>query len=103
MSQSLESYLLISSALFAIGVFGLLARRNLIAILISLELILNSANINLLAFNKFCLVNKASGQSFAVFVIALAAAEVTIGLSLILLLYKKKDSINVEEARELKG
>ena len=103
MSQSLESYLLISSALFAIGVFGLLARRNLIAILISLELILNSANINFLAFNKFCFVNKAAGQAFAVFVIALAAAEVTIGLSLILLLYKKKDSISIDEAKELKG
>ncbi|MGH7198044.1 MAG: NADH-quinone oxidoreductase subunit NuoK, partial [Candidatus Omnitrophota bacterium] len=87
----------------AIGLFGLLARRNLIAILISLELILNSANINFLAFNKFCFVNKASGQSFALFVIALAAAEVTIGLSLILLLYKKQDSINIEEARDLKG
>jgi len=103
MSQSLESYLLISSALFAIGIFGLLARRNLIAILISLELILNSANINFLAFNKFCFANKAAGQAFAVFVIALAAAEVTIGLSLILLLYNKKDSINIEDARELKG
>ena len=103
MSQSLGNYLLISSALFAIGIFGLLARRNLIAILISLELILNSANINFLAFNKFCFANKASGQAFAVFVIALAAAEVTIGLSLILLLYRKKDSINIEEARDLKG
>ncbi len=103
MSQSLESYLLLSSALFAIGIFGLLARRNLIAILISLELILNSANINFLAFNKFCFANKAAGQAFAVFVIALAAAEVTIALSLILLLYKKKDSISIDEAKELKG
>jgi NADH:ubiquinone oxidoreductase subunit K len=103
MSQSLESYLLLSSALFAIGIFGLLARRNLIAILISLELILNSANINFLAFNKFCFANKAAGQAFAVFVIALAAAEVTIGLSLILLLYNKKDSISIDEAKELKG
>ena len=102
-SQSLSSYLLVSTALFAIGVFGLLLRRNLVALLISLELILNSASINFLAFNKFCLANKASGQVFVVFIIALAAAEVCIGLSLILLLYRRKDSINIEEAKELKG
>ena len=102
-SQSLQSYLLISTALFSIGVFGLLFRRNLVALLISLELILNSASINFLAFNKFCMVNKASGQVFVVFIIALAAAEVCIGLSLILLLYRKKSSINIEEAKELKG
>ncbi len=102
-SQSLQSYLLVSSLLFAMGIFGLLARRNLVAILISLELILNSASINFLAFNKFCLVDKTVGQVFVVFIIALAAAEVCIGLSLILLLYRRKDSINIEQAKELKG
>jgi len=101
--QSLHSYLFISTGLFSIGIFGLLFRRNLVALLISLELILNSASINFLAFNKFCLVNKAVGQVFVVFIIALAAAEVCIALSLILLLYRKKDSINVERAGELKG
>ena len=103
MSQSLQSYLLVSAALFSLGVFGLLARRNLVALLISLELILNSASINFLAFNKFCLTNKALGQVFVIFIIALAAAEVCIGLSLIILLYKKQASINIEEAKELKG
>ena len=73
------------------------------ALLIALELILNSASINFLAFNKFCIVNKAIGQVFVVFIIALAAAEVCIALSLILLLYKRRDSINIEEAKELKG
>ncbi len=102
-SQSLQSYLVVSTALFSIGVFGLLFRRNLVALLISLELILNSASINFLAFNKFCIINKAVGQVFVVFIIALAAAEVCIALSLILLLYRRKDSINVEEAKELKG
>ena len=101
--QSLQSYLFISTALFSIGVFGLLFRRNLVALLIALELILNSASINFLAFNKFCIVNKAVGQVFVVFIIALAAAEVCIALSLILLLYKRRDSINIEEAKELKG
>ena len=85
------------------GIFGLLMRRNLVAMLISLELILNSANINFLAFNKFCLIDKSMGQVFVIFVIALAAAEICIGLSLVLWLYRKKESINVEEAKELRG
>lgn len=103
MSQSLQSYLLLSTALLSIGIFGLVSRRNLVAILISLELILNSASLNFLAFNKFCLVDKATGQVFAIFIIALAAAEVCIALSLILLLYRRQGSINVEQANELKG
>jgi NADH:ubiquinone oxidoreductase subunit K len=102
-SQSLQSYLLISTALFSIGIFGLLFRRNLVALLISLELILNSASVNFLAFNKFCITDKAVGQVFVVFIIALAAAEVCIGLSLIILFYQRKDSINIEKANELKG
>ncbi len=103
MSESLGAYLFISTALFCLGVYGLLSRRNLVAMLISLELILNSASLNFVAFNKFSLINKAAGQTFAVFVIALAAAEVTIGLSLILLFHRKRDSINVEDAGEMKG
>lgn len=103
MSQSLFSYLVISTALFCIGIFGLLARRNLVALLISLELILNSASINFLAFNKFCMPEKTTGQVFVIFIIALAAAEVCIALSLILLLYRKNSSINIEHAKELRG
>ena len=103
MSQSLPSYLIISSALFSIGIFGLLMRRNLVALLISLELVLNSASINFLAFNKFCMPNKTTGQVFVIFIIALAAAEVCIALSLILLLYRRQNSINIEDAKELKG
>jgi NADH:ubiquinone oxidoreductase subunit K len=102
-SNSLSSYLIVSSALFSLGIFGLLMRRNLVAMLIALELILNSVNINFLAFNKFCLTDKSLGQVFVIFVIALAAAEVCIGLSLILWLYRKKESINVEGANELQG
>ena len=103
LSQSLQSYLLISSVLLATGIFGLLFRRNLVALLISLELILNSASINFVAFNKFTMPDKSTGQVFVIFIIALAAAEVCIGLSLVLLLYRKKGSINIEEAKELKG
>ena len=103
LSNSLSSYLIVSSALFSLGVFGLLMRRNLVAMLISLELILNSVNINFIAFNKFCLADKSLGQVFVIFVIALAAAEVCIGLSLILWFYRKKESIDIEQANELKG
>ena len=103
MSQSLYSYLLVSAALLSLGVFGLLYRRNLVAILISLELILNSASINFLAMNKFCYANKSTGQIFTIFIIALAAAEVCIGLSLILSLYRRQDSIDVEQAKNLRG
>ena len=102
-ASSLQSYLLISSALFALGVFGLLMRRNLIAMLISLELILNSASLNFVALNKFCFADKSLGQVFVIFIVALAAAEVCIALSLILWLYRKKETVNIEEAKELKG
>lgn len=102
-ASSLQSYLLISSALFAMGLFGLLMRRNLIAMLISLELILNSASLNFVAINKFCLADKSLGQVFVIFIIALAAAEVCIALSLILWLYRKKETVNIDEAKELKG
>ncbi len=102
-SQSLQSYLFLSTCLFSLGVVGLLLRRNLVALLISLELILNSASINFVAFNKFCLPDKSLGQVFVIFIISLAAAEVCIGLSFILLLFRTKDSINVEKAKDLKG
>ena len=101
--NSLHSYLFLSTSLLTIGIVGLLLRRNIVAILISLELILNSASINFLAFNKFTSLDKISGQVFVIFIIALAAAEVTIGLSLILLLYRKQNSINIEETKQLKG
>ena len=103
MSQSLSTYLVISAALLSLGIFGLLCRRNLVAMLISLELILNSASINFLAMNKFCMTNKVTGQIFVIFIIALAAAEVCIGLSLILRLYRRQNSIDVEQAKDLKG
>ena len=103
LSNSLNSYLVVSSALFSLGVFGLLMRRNLVAMLISLELILNAVNINFMAFNKFCLTYKSLGQVFVIFIIALAGAEICIALSLVLWLYRKKETINVEEAKELKG
>jgi NADH:ubiquinone oxidoreductase subunit K len=102
-SDSLLTYLTLSAALLSFGVFGLLVRRSLVAILISLELILNSASINFLAFNRFCFLNKVTGQIFVIFIIALAAAEVCIALSLILWLYRRQASIDVEKAKHLRG
>lgn len=103
MSGDLNTYLILSGLLFCTGVFGLLYRRSMIGILIALELILNSANINLVAFGKFSAAEAATGQIFAVFVIGLAAAEAAIGLSIIVALYRRFKSIDIEQPTELKG
>lgn len=103
MSQTLNSYLFISAALLSMGIYGLLARRNLIGMLIAIELILNAASLNFLAFNKFLSPDKALGQTFSIFIIGLAAAEVAIGLSIVLYLYRGLKTINIEEANRLKG
>ena len=103
MSETLQIYLLVSGLLLGLGIYGLLARRNLVAMLISVELILNSASLNFVAFNRFTLSDKTMGQVFAVFIIALAAAEVCIGLSLILLLFRSRHSIDADEAKQIKG
>ena len=103
MSHSLTSYLILSAALLSLGVFGVLTRRNIVAMLISLELILNSVSLNFLAFNRFVFTDKSLGQVFAIFIIALAAAEVSIALSLVLWLYRKKGSIDIEKAKDLRG
>lgn len=103
MSQSLNSYLMVSAALFSLGIYGLLARRNLIGMLIAIELILNAASLNFLAFNKFLSPDKGWGQIFSIFIIGLAAAEVVIGLSIILYLSRGLNTINIEKANRLKG
>ena len=103
LSGSLQSYFLISTALFSLGILGLLMRRNLVAMLISLELILNSASLNFVALNRFSFPDKSLGQVFVIFIVALAAAEVCIALSLVLWLYRKNESINIEDAKEIKG
>lgn len=103
MSNHLECYLILSALLAAIGVYGFLERRNLIGILISIELILNAASINFLAFNKFLFPDKGMGQAAVLFIIGLAAAEATLALSIILVLYRGMTSINIEQANNLKG
>jgi NADH:ubiquinone oxidoreductase subunit K len=97
----INEFLLLGAVLFSIGVYGVIARRNGIMVLMSVELILNSVNINLLAFS---LRNgNVSGQVFALYIIAVAAAEVGVGLAMVLLIYRNRRSIALDELSEMKG
>jgi len=98
----LSHYLLVSAALFGLGMFGLLTKRNLIAVLMSVELMLNSVNINLVAFSRYTAIDAAAGQVFSLFVIAVAAAEVAIGLALAYAIYKGRGTVSVDEIDWLK-
>ena len=93
--------LLLSVGLFGIGIYGLLVRRNLILVLMSVELMLNAANINLVAFDVFWSDALRAGQSLAIFVITIAAAEIGLGLAILLLLYRSRGSIAIDRAVEL--
>jgi NADH-quinone oxidoreductase subunit K len=88
-------YLILSAALFAIGIIGVMVRRNIIIILMSIELILNAVNINLVAFSAQ--LQNAVGQVFALFVICVAAAEAAVGLGIILAFFRNKETINIDE------
>ena len=97
----LFEYLLLAAFLFATGVYGVLARKNGVLVLMSIELILNAVNINLVAFGAF--QGTTTGQIFALFVIAIAAAEVGVGLAIVLLIYRNRRSIDITEVDLLKG
>lgn len=101
--NTLGTYLVVAAVLFCLGLVGVLQRRNLIAMLISIELMLNGANINFMAFNRFLAPDPAVGQIITLFVMGLAAAEAAIGLSLILALFRRMRSINIERAQQLRG
>ena len=94
------NFLLLAAVLFCIGVFGVIARRNAVLVLMSIELILNAVNINLIAFSTFWGLG---GQVFALFVIAVAAAEVGVDLAMVLLVYRNRKSIALDELSEMKG
>jgi NADH:ubiquinone oxidoreductase subunit K len=95
------NFLLLSAVLFCIGVFGVIARRNAVMVLMSVELILNSVNLNLIAF---ALMNDTvDGHVFALYVIAVAAAEVGVGLAMVLMVYRNRRSIALDELSEMKG
>ena len=92
--------LFFSALLFSAGIYGVLARRNAVLILMSIELMLNAVNVNLVAFSQA--LHQLTGQVFALFVIAVAAAEVGIGLAIVILIYRNRESINVDEINLLK-
>ena len=95
-------YLALAALLFAIGLFGVITRRNAIGILMSLELMFNAANINFVAFNQYLGGNSLAGQLFALFVVVVAAAEATIGLAIVLLIYRNWRGIDAENVSIMK-
>lgn len=90
-------YLYLSAVLFGLGLTGVMLRKNAVAILLSIEVMLNSANLNLVAFSRFITPSKATGQIFALFVMAVAAAEIVVGLALVLTIYRNVRSIDLDE------
>jgi NADH:ubiquinone oxidoreductase subunit K len=98
----LTHILFVSTALFFIGMYGLFTRRNLITMLMAIELILNSVNINFVAFNKYLYPDKLNGVFFSLFIITVAAAEAAVAIAIIINLYRNHRSIDVEDAREMK-
>ena len=93
----LSWYLAVAAVLFSLGLYGALARRNAIAILMGIELMLNAVNINLVAFWRYITPQQLIGQVFAIFVITVAAAEAAIGLALIIAIYRHRQTIDIEE------
>ncbi len=110
MAPSLEHFLVLSAVLFAIGFYGVLARRNVITVLMSLELMFNAVNIALVAFAKYTLAwgfeeqigRLLTGQIFAIFIITVAAAEVGLGLGIVIALYRNRETVDLTEANLLK-
>ncbi|MBI4051418.1 MAG: NADH-quinone oxidoreductase subunit NuoK [Elusimicrobia bacterium] len=101
--MGLYHYLSLGALLFVIGLFGALTRRNIIGILMSVELMFNAANINLVAFNRFLHFKEVWGQGIVLFIIAVAAAEVVVGLALVLAIYRNLNTVYVEKFDLLKG
>ena len=102
MQVGLNELLLLSTALFFIGVYGFLPRRNMITMLMAVELILNSVNINFIAFNKYVFPDRLDGLFFTVFIIAIAAAEAAVAIAIIINIYRNFSSIDIEDADSLK-
>jgi NAD(P)H-quinone oxidoreductase subunit 4L len=99
--MDLNNLLILSAFLFCTGIYGVLARKNSVLVLMSIELMLNAVNINLVAYSAF--KNAVAGQVFALFVITIAAAEVGVGLAIVLLIYRNLHSSDLDEVDEMKG
>ena len=102
MSVGLEHYLALSAVLFAIGLYGALAKRNLIAILLCIEIMLSAVNISLVAFSRFITPVALTGQVFVIFIMAVAAAEAAVGLAIIIALYRRRGTVDATEVNSMK-
>lgn len=100
---NITDILLVSTALFFVGVYGFFTRRNMITMLMSVELILNSVNINFVAFNKYLFPQNLDGVFFTVFIITIAAAEAAVAIAIIINMYRSHHSVDVEDATDLKN
>lgn len=98
----LEFFLLLAACLFCIGIYGLITSRNAVRVLMSIELLLNAVNLNLIAFSNYLDRNSINGQVFAVFIITVAAAEAAVGLAIILSIYRNRDTVDMEQFNLLK-
>lgn len=101
--NNLNTYLIIGALLFGIGIYGIVSRKTLIGMLIAAELILAGSSVNFMAFNRFTAPDPVAGQVFTLFIMAVAAAEAAIGLSIIIAVYRHFKSIDAEDAVQLKG
>jgi NADH-quinone oxidoreductase subunit K len=98
-----SAFLSLALILFCIGLYGALTKRNTVIVLISIELMLNAVNINLVTFSKYGIMPNITGQIFALFVMSVAAAEVAVGLAILIALYRNKKSVNIDEMDTLKN
>lgn len=99
----LTHYLILGVMLFCVGILGLITSRNVIKVLMSIEILLNAVNINFVAFANYTDINELQGQVFAIFIMAVAAAEAALGLAILISLYRNKPTVDVEEYKMLKG
>ena len=102
MSIGLEHYLILSAILFSIGLYGALAKRNAIVILMSIELMLNGVNVAMVAFSRYIVPLLLTGQVFAIFIMVVAAAEAAVGLAIIIAIYRSRETIDVTEVNLMK-
>jgi len=98
----LPSYLMLAAILFCLGLYGALTKRNAVIVLISIELMLNAVNLNLVAFSKYGAVPSLTGQIFSLFTISVAAAEVAVGIAILIALFRARGTVNVDEYDEMR-
>lgn len=102
MSVGLEHYLILSAILFSIGLYGALAKRNTIAILLSIEIMLSAVNIAMVAFSRYIAPTALTGQVFVIFIMAVAAAEAAVGLAIVMAIYRRRQTVDPTEIDSMK-